>query len=83
MILYHIVHDTQYKLETLTTGSAGLLVTGLVKQYVGLLLGVVPERQNKYQYLISIMTAIQFQADYENREKHSIYKNVLISCILG
>lgn len=45
MILYHIVHDTQYKLETLTTGSAGLLVTGLVKQYVGLLLGVLPERQ--------------------------------------
>ena len=56
----------QYTVETLTTGSAGLLVTGLVKQYVGLLLGVLPERQNKYQYLISIMTAIQSQAGYKN-----------------
>lgn len=51
----HIEHDTctQYTLETLTTRSAGLLVTGLVKQYVGLLLGVLPERQNVYQSLIS------------------------------
>ena len=46
----HIVHEHTH---TLTTGSTGLFVTGLVKQYVGLLLEVFPEIQKEYQPLIS------------------------------
>ena len=42
-LVTQIVHERTYTLESLTTGSAGLFVTGLVKQYVGLLLGVLPE----------------------------------------